>query len=205
MAGWLDLVLEAPDKAVSEALLSASLDPFSYEIGGNVVSILRAAGRHDLALIQIRQMIGNGVGDDAVLRAWLIWEYTELGNLNQARLHLDTAVALERDCCKRTRVLFLAQVGELDSARKLVQEVEFQRTSRYYRAEFLAEARAAIGDTAATFKWLEVAYRDRSFGFPYFRYSPEIKRFQKDPRYANLLKLLRLPPSTPEMAFARRN
>lgn len=196
MSAWYNVIMGDTDKATSEALLASSLDPYSFEIGGNVISILRAAGRHDLALSQIMQMIENGIGDTSVLRAWLVLNYTEMGDNAKAKLHLDSAVAEDADCCKRTRAIYLAHAGDTAGARKLIEEVERLRTTRYYRAEFLAAARAALGDTAATFRWLETAYKERSSGFPYFRFNPDIARLSGTAHFAQLQSKLRIPAVT---------
>jgi eukaryotic-like serine/threonine-protein kinase len=195
IAGWYHVIVGEPDKAIKEAIVAASLDPLSDEIGGNVVSILRSTGRHDLAIAQIRQLMTSSVGAPDVLHAWMAWEYTQLNELERARAHVDSALAITPGCCKRTRAMFLAHLGDTANARKLVAEVEAQRKSRYYRAEFLAEARSEAGDTTAALNWLDSAYADRSSGFPYFRFSSALSKLENHARYAELVARLRLPPA----------
>ena len=192
IAGWYSIIVGNVDEGVQSALMAASLDPLSDEIGGNVVSILRAAGRHDLAIAQVRRMIASNTGSPTTLRAWLSWEYVQLGQLPLAKLQLDTAFGIDSTCCKRTKALYLAHSGSPAEADKILQTIEAKRAKSYYRAEFLAEGRAALNDTTGMFKWLEQAYTDRSSGFPSFRYSSEISRFKDLPHFKQLVARLNL-------------
>lgn len=191
--GWYFITVGNRANAVREALRAAALDPLSDPIRGNVISILRASGRHDLAIRQLREMVATETGTPSTVRAWLAWEYLQLGIMDSARLQLDTALSLDSACCKRTRALLYAHTGKPDSTRALLRGIEAVRTKSYYRAEFIAEVYAALGDRDRTFFWLNQAYADRSSGFPVFRHSMELRQFEDDPRYKLLEARLLLP------------
>jgi Tfp pilus assembly protein PilF len=109
--GWYYVIVGQDASAVAEAQLAASLEPFSDEIGGNVVSMLRALGRQDLATAQIRRMMAAGIGSPTQLRAWLTWEYLLQNRMSDARIQLDSAMGISPECCKRTRALLYAHTG----------------------------------------------------------------------------------------------
>jgi hypothetical protein len=86
-----------------------------------------------------------------------------------------------------------AASGKIDSARVLIRKIEASRQKKYYRADFIAEAEAAIGDTAAAVQWIKTAYDDRSQSFPIFPYSLELASIKQDPRVVELARKLALP------------
>jgi serine/threonine-protein kinase len=195
LQGWYLLIAGDVDGAIESALKASAIDPFSDEIGGNVVSLLRAAGRHDLASVKIREILANDVGNKGQYVSRLARESLALGNVELARAQLDSALALSSGCCARTRAFVLAAQGKRDSALTFIAKIEGLRKKQYYRADFIAEARAAIGDTAQAIRWLEIAYNDRSQSFPVFPYSVELKNYSADPRFRALENKLALPAS----------
>lgn len=201
LQGWYRLIAGDQDGAVESMLKASALDPFSDEIGGNVVSLLRAAGRHDLANVKIREMLANDVGNSAQLVSRLARESLALGNVTLARAQLDSALEIDPTCCSRTRAFVLAAAGQPDSALTIIEKIEAGRKKKYYRADFIAEARAAVGDTARAISWLETAYEDRSQSFPVFPHSLELESLAQDPRVVALRTKLALPQ--PSIATSR--
>jgi TolB-like protein/DNA-binding winged helix-turn-helix (wHTH) protein/Flp pilus assembly protein TadD len=57
----------------------------------------------------------------------------------------------------------------------------------------IAEAYAYRGETDKAFEWLDRAYRQRDPGTPELKTGPLMKSLRRDPRYAELLKKMRLP------------
>src|SRR5262249_10716375 len=57
----------------------------------------------------------------------------------------------------------------------------------------IAEVYAYRGEPEKAFEWLDRAYRQRDPGTPEFRNAPLMKNLRQDPRYAELLKKMRLP------------
>ncbi len=57
----------------------------------------------------------------------------------------------------------------------------------------IAEAYAYRGETDKAFAWLERAYRQRDPGTPELKTGPLMRSLRQDPRYAELLKKMRLP------------
>jgi hypothetical protein len=64
---------------------------------------------------------------------------------------------------------------------------------RTYVAYQIAEVYAYRGESAKSFEWLERAYQQRDPGLPEVKSNPQFKDLHHDPRYAELLKMMRLP------------
>jgi serine/threonine-protein kinase len=192
---WHDLIMGHDHDAVREAQIVSTLDPYSYTIGGNVVSLMRAAGRNDLAILEARRMLQADVGPPHVLRAWISWDFMLMNNLVGAAAELDSALAIEPSCCKRTKALYQAHAGNAPEALSLLDEIvkSKREAKEYYRADFIAEVNAAAGEREATFASLEQAWRDRSVGLPLLTHNAELRRYALDPRFIALKERLNLP------------
>jgi len=57
----------------------------------------------------------------------------------------------------------------------------------------VAEVYAARGETDKAFQWLNRAIQQRDPGTPELKTGPLMKSLRQDPRYAELLKRMRLP------------
>jgi tetratricopeptide (TPR) repeat protein len=57
----------------------------------------------------------------------------------------------------------------------------------------IAEVYAYRGETDKAFEWLDRAYRQRDPGTPELKTNPLMRSLRPDPRYAQLLKKMRLP------------
>lgn len=60
----------------------------------------------------------------------------------------------------------------------------------------IAEVYAYRGDVDRAFEWLERAYRQRDGGLSQLKGNPHLVRLESDPRYADFLRKMRLPPTS---------
>jgi hypothetical protein len=65
----------------------------------------------------------------------------------------------------------------------------------------VAQAYAFRGECDKSFEWLEHAYKERDAGLPEMKADPLLKGLRQDPRYADLLKKLRLLIDISDCAF----
>jgi TolB-like protein/Tfp pilus assembly protein PilF len=114
-------------------------------------------------------------------------------NYGQARAHLERATrrALLRLDLRVSWVQLLALSGQADSARAYMQGFH----SPFWRVPPYLEAcmQAALGDRAKAFASLEQAVAERSELVPYLRIDPRLDPLRADPRFARLVRRLRLP------------
>lgn len=129
-----------------------------------------------------------------------------IADVHLARGRADSALAVIRSGLavdpgftrlRTAEVRVLAAAGRADEARARLRELEAEAEQRYVRAEELAQARAALGDTDAAFRWLERAFRERSAGLLFLNAWPAYDPLRSDPRFAGLLERVGLPVTVP--------
>jgi hypothetical protein len=62
-----------------------------------------------------------------------------------------------------------------------------------YAAFQIAEVYAFRGEASKAFEWLERAYRQRDGGFAAMKGNPLLRSIEKDSRYVDLMKKVKLP------------
>ena len=193
---WYYVIVREDSSAIRESRMALTLDPSSYPIVANVVSILRAAGRFDLATIEARRYLQPEIHQPRVMHGSLSWDLLLLGKTAAAKIQLDSALAINAECCKRTRALYYALTGDLQRSNKMLDEfiTSKNESGTYYRADWIAEVTAANGDDDRTFKLLDQAYDDRSVGLPVFPRNVLLTRFKDDARFIALAKKLGVAP-----------
>ena len=77
--------------------------------------------------------------------------------------------------------------------RELVARLERQLGSKPIGAGLLYRAHAALGDTDATFLWLDRAIDERSWFVAFLNVDPLMDRFRSDPRFRRALSRAGLP------------
>ena len=61
-----------------------------------------------------------------------------------------------------------------------------------HRSYHLAEVNAFIGDRDEAFRWLQKAYEERTGHMPWIKVTPSLDVLHPDPRFAELLRRMRL-------------
>jgi hypothetical protein len=79
--------------------------------------------------------------------------------------------------------------GKRSEALKLLHEIE-TKTSPWEVAGIYAR----LGDKDKAFEWLEKAYLQRDFQLGRLKVWPVVDNLRSDPRYADLLRRIGLPP-----------
>jgi serine/threonine-protein kinase len=81
--------------------------------------------------------------------------------------------------------------GRDTAARAALAEMQREPTGGEFQ---IAEAHAFLGDADQAFRWLEAAVASKDPGIMWLRGDPLLDRLVGDPRYADLLRRLNLPP-----------
>jgi TolB-like protein/Flp pilus assembly protein TadD len=115
-------------------------------------------------------------------------------NYGRARAHLEQA-GRRAPLRLELRVAFarlLAQSGQPDSARAYMEGFRppFWRVPPYWEACL----QSALGERSKAFASLDRAVAERSELVPYLRIDPRLNPLRADPRFARLIRRLRLPP-----------
>ena len=81
-----------------------------------------------------------------------------------------------------------AVTGRRADALKILQRLDELQKRRFISTISRVYVYAGLGDKDKTFEWLEKAYQERSDSLAWFRFDPESKSLQNDPRFAALMR-----------------
>ncbi|MGQ0733633.1 MAG: protein kinase domain-containing protein [Acidobacteriota bacterium] len=122
--------------------------------------------------------------------------YGQKGMYREAIAALSKGVALSQNAPAIVAELghAYAASGQSAEARKLLEELKAQATSRYVDPYLVAMVYVAMGDTDEAFARLEHAYQDRSGYLPWLKVEPKWDSVRRDSRFADLLRRIHLEP-----------
>jgi len=86
-----------------------------------------------------------------------------------------------------------AQWNNKDLARGLINQLESGWESRYV-ATYIAQIFVGLGQSDEAFEWLDRAYKERHSYLIYVAADPMWDALRPDPRFATLLRKMRLGP-----------
>jgi len=90
------------------------------------------------------------------------------------------------------KAMALHDLGRTDEARRLAEEMVTRWADG--GAFQIAETYAWFGDRERAFQWLDRAYAQHDSGLPYLRSDALLRSLHGDPRFAALLRNMKLPP-----------
>jgi TolB-like protein/DNA-binding winged helix-turn-helix (wHTH) protein/lipoprotein NlpI len=180
------------DEALLEAKQGLKLDPLNLMIGTWVALRFYFAQKYDLAVDQSRSTVELDPGF-AAAHLLLGEAYRQTGR-HEALAELETAAKLSGD-----NPLYWAQVavahaaaGQRTEAVRIMTYLQRTSTQRYVSPYGLAQLNAALNNKEQTFRWLQIAYDDRSVWLSYLAVDPVFDRYRSEPRFQDLLRRLRL-------------
>jgi predicted nucleic acid-binding protein len=87
-----------------------------------------------------------------------------------------------------------ARLGERSEALRLLEQLEAASKERYTPAVSFAAVYAGLGEKDQAFAWLEKAYGERTSRLGYLKVEPLWDPLRSDPRFADLVRRIGLPP-----------
>lgn len=181
LAGYLGRL----DEAIELSRRAMVIDPFGpIDLGQN----LHYAGRQEeakAALEKVLELVPERVG----VHMWL-------GRVYLAQSHPQEALAeMEKEMDPGFRLFGLAlayhSLGrKKESDANLAELIEKYQVAAPFQ---IAEVYAFCGETDRAFRWLERAYTTRDAGLIQMKVDTLLKGLARDPRYAALLRKMRLP------------
>ncbi|HLA91466.1 MAG TPA: protein kinase [Gemmatimonadaceae bacterium] len=94
------------------------------------------------------------------------------------------------------RAVCEARLGRSANARRLLATLEAERSKRYVAADLVANGYAALGDRDAAFRWLDLAFAERSSGLINLT-DPNWDPIRDDPRFRALQRRIESSRGTP--------
>jgi Flp pilus assembly protein TadD len=183
------------EESIAENKRSLEAEPLSLITSAVLGRDLYFAGRDDQALEQLRTTIDMGpTFAEACLVLGLIYEHK--GIFPEAIAELRQALNLSGHQARFVSALGHAYAisGQRKMAEESVARLKHEATQRYVAPYDIAVVYAGLKDTDQTFKYLEMAYEDRSAWIIWLRIDPRFDQVRGDPRYQDLLRRMHLTP-----------
>jgi serine/threonine protein kinase/tetratricopeptide (TPR) repeat protein len=175
------------------------LDPLSSLGLGHLAYHYLSAGQYDDAISSYQAYLSKETGDvasygqlgDAYYQKGLMRQAFEAfqTSLTLNKMAPESLVALRRAFSERGMDGFLRE--------RIAQLKGTQRAEPGLTTSFeIARAYARLGDRNAAFEWLQEAYTDHGGALVHLREDPAFNNLRVDPRFADLLRRIGLPPPT---------
>jgi len=179
------------DEAIAMQQRAHVLDPVAHRM--DIATTLLRAGRYDEALRAITQTLE----DDphlALAHATAGWANLLNGMGDQGIAWLRKAVALSPDNTLYQAQLgqALAQVGQTEEAREILQQLHEISTRRYVSPYHMAYVYTGLGEQEQAMDWLERAYQERAGGIFGVKGSFLFTSLREHPRFKGLLRKMNL-------------
>jgi len=189
-------------EAVAEIRRAEELDPLFLTVRLNVGLVYSCGGEHDEAIEQLQSVAEQEPRYDQAPFA-LGMAYLRKGMFPEAVSNLQRAVdMLTYDPAEPIYLANLAYAyaaaGQRSKAMDLLRRVkEIEAEDKYVEAGRyggLYHLYLALGEKDEALAWLEKAYKAKSSTLLYMRCWPEFERLRADPRFADLVRRVGIPP-----------
>jgi DNA-binding winged helix-turn-helix (wHTH) protein/TolB-like protein/tetratricopeptide (TPR) repeat protein len=182
------------DEAMSEIKRAQELDPVSPGISANAAFAYLLKNDLNAAIEQDKKIIELDPG------FWIAhndmgWAYLKQRRYEEATAEFQKAV----DSSGRASLTLgnlghcYGVTGRRTEALALAKELEERYAKREAIGFFIATVYAGLGDKDQAFAWLEKDFQQRSGQLPFITWWPNFESLRSDPRYADLLRRMRLP------------
>ena len=186
------------EEAIAEVKRAQQVDPLSLTINGVVGWVLYLARDYDQAIDQEKKTLEMDQ-NFTLARRYLGMAYEEKGLYKEAieefRKAIQTPEPRPLDLSALGHVY--ARAGKHAEARKLLDEVKSQTAQNYFPSYDVAIIYVALGQKDEAFTWLEKAYEERYPWLIHLKVDPRLDPLRSDPRFAELVRRLRLPAALP--------
>ena len=183
------------DESLAETKRAQQLDPLSLIIGQNLAMAYLSLGDVTSAIEQSKRVIDL---DLAFPRGYwtLGLAYLKQGRHSEAIAALQKAVELsggEREMLSHLGYGY-AISGKGSAALAILKEVQGKYQKHEALAQDVAAIYAGLGDKDQAFAWLEKDFETSSGQLARVRWEPPFESLRSDPRFADLLRRMRLKP-----------
>ena len=184
------------EEAITEMKRAIELDPFSAIVRANLGAAYNLAGRYDEGIAQIRLAVE--IDPNLVAAKLRLAEaYEQQGNYEEAISAMESMRPYAYSYEPQELALIKQAYAESGARGYWQKRLEFRKKrirAAYFPASVVAKMCARAGDKNEAFEWLEKAYQDRDEWLRLLKVEPAFESLRSDPRYADLLHRIGLPP-----------
>ena len=180
------------DEATREARRGAELDPLSATAGTTLGVRLYYSNRVDEAEAEFLKTLE--VNPSFAVAHWGLAQcYRLKGRMEEQLDELTKAVTLSNNSAYMRAHLGYgyAAAGDRAHALAIAEELEAEGAKHYVAPYHMALIFAGLGDTPASIRWLERAFRDRSGWMVFLPVEPEFEKIRQAPEVQRLLVSVR--------------
>lgn len=182
------------DDAIAELARARELDPLSVPIRAALGKVFVLAGRYEQAIQELRNIL-EVRANSPVAHNLLGWAYLETGKLDEARVELMTAVHLADLPGNQADLgVFYARTGNKRAAEKVLALLRQRKKSSYVSPVEFAEIYTALGRNDQAFEAFQEAFAERTIEMVSLKMDRQFASLHTDPRYADLMRRMGLPP-----------
>ncbi len=182
------------DEARAEFRRAQELDPLSLIISAEAGFPAFYARQYDEAIEEFRKTIQMDPYFPPA-HYFLGLAYAQRGRLPEAVRESEKAMTLDSGLIYSVSLgQALALSGKRSEALKVVDRLTELSKRKYVSAVGIAAVYTALGNDDLAFESLEKAYGDRATGLLWLKVDPAFDRLRTDPRFADLLSRIGLPP-----------
>jgi TolB-like protein/Flp pilus assembly protein TadD len=191
---WYLVAAGRIDEAIEMMQTAVKLDPLSHVYNDSVAWMYLFSGQVERAIEQRKKTLELAPGS-LVAMDGLAEDYVCMSMYPEAIATIERAMTLGG----RTPgvVTSLAGVyalsGRKDEAETLLQELQERATSGYIPPIYFAEVYASLGNTDEALRWLERAYKERTWGMLFLRHGWYWEPLRSDPRFDDLVQRMGFP------------
>jgi TolB-like protein/DNA-binding winged helix-turn-helix (wHTH) protein/Tfp pilus assembly protein PilF len=186
------------DQALEEMRRAQQTDPLSLIINTDAAQILYFSGHHDEAVEEAKRVLEMDP-QFPLARLPLVWSYLEKHQYDAAieEAKKEMQVSGAGPDLQAILAATYAAAGQQQQARELLRRLKTEST-RQRRGQFffvpIAEVYAVLGDRDEAFAWLERDFQNRNGGLVLLKVHPYLNSLHGDPRFADLVRRVGLPP-----------
>jgi TolB-like protein len=190
---WNLEMLGRLDEAMLHLKRAQELDPLGMDLNWDMGVLLFFSRQYDRAEEHYRKTIEIDPNYNPA-HLGLVQVYQKKGMYAEAIAELKKANALGKPEGNAALGYAYAVAGQRDEAQKILDDLTVQSKERYVSPFSFALLYMGLGDNDRAFEWLNKTFDENPYRISFIKVNPRFDSLRSDPRFADLLRRLKLEP-----------